>query len=394
MNRSEFEHWMKEKMEQQPFFPSEDKWNKLQQELQQPRPRRQAFIFFPFVKIAAGIVVVAGLGSGIYFLNNTSETSDVPARTASLDATKPSANPEKPAAEYEPAAAQGTWAHSTEIAKAATGHQQTKPSWLPAETTVLQPSAPQDEGEVLPALQETHTKPAIIVTKNKLEEQVKQQADPKSPVYYALHEEENGRSTRGSGIGLGLAANIGKPSVGSIGYQVGLVGRKEINSHLYLEAAIAMASTTVSYSEQHTFPGLAAGFDQMENLTKSEPTTVNANYGRNVVSLGVNPSVGIRLSRNVSVSAGAAAFRNLNPTLQLTNEQQFDQAILNHNIVDADQNVTEWDLGITGNADFKLTENLSVNANYRQGLTNYLNINNAFRKNSGFNIGLKYIFAK
>src|SRR5690606_5359140 len=123
--------------------------------------------------------------------------------------------------------------------------------------------------------------------------------------------------------------------------------------------------------------------------SEPEPTTVNANYGRNVVSLGVNPSVGIRLSRNVSVSAGAAAFRNLNPTLQLTNEQQFDQAILNHNIVDADQNVTEWDLGLTCNADFKLTEHLSVNGNYRQRLTNYLNINNTFRKNSGFNIGLK-----
>jgi hypothetical protein len=46
MNRSEFENWMKGKMDDQPFSPGEDMWQKLQSDLQKPAGGyKKAFLF-------------------------------------------------------------------------------------------------------------------------------------------------------------------------------------------------------------------------------------------------------------------------------------------------------------------------------------------------------------
>jgi hypothetical protein len=54
--------------------------------------------------------------------------------------------------------------------------------------------------------------------------------------------------------------------------------------------------------------------------------------------------------------------------------------------------VANWDIGLTCAAGYKVTKQLSFNVNYRKGLTNYLQQDNKQIKNSGVQLGLKYVF--
>jgi hypothetical protein len=129
-------------------------------------------------------------------------------------------------------------------------------------------------------------------------------------------------------------------------------------------------------------------------MTNKTTSQVQANYARNIISVGFNPSVGVKVTRRLSVSTGGAVYRNLNPSLELTNASDIEIAALTKDIISTSQTVNSWDLGLTCNADYKVTKNLSFNVNYRKGLTDYLQQNNKYIKNSGVQLGLKFMLGR
>lgn len=388
MNRNEFENWMKGKVEEEPYLPSEDMWNKLAGELQAPPPAKKTLLFVPFLKIAASVVLLLSLGTAaVFYLKNDKDPAAIQHNLARNNMDIPEQTPaqNKEANTMSP----GHIAHNpAQIAKNKSTpgtKEQTKIAITMADTNASRIADHRPE-----VYKESAKEVPVIADKRDKNNNHDIQAPAYSPYTngYDRHEKE------GKGIDVGVAANVGKTNLGNnMGYQIGVVGRKEISKRIFVEATLAMASTNVSYSQQHNFQNVNISNDGAEfSASPGSTTNINANYARNIISVGFNPSLGIKVSRNLSISGGGAVYRNINPDLALTNKSEIESAALQYNIISTDEKVSQWDLGLTGNADYKITRQLSVNANYRQGLSNYLHYNNKYQKNSGFNFGLKYIF--
>ena len=387
MNRNDFETWMKNKIEEEQYTPTEDLWNKLNKDLQAPAPEQKKIFFVPWMKIAATLTLIISLGSATYFLlKDKNENLDNPKTNTIATNTEnkkaPSEDIEKEENPNIVPLGNNVTNQFANNAKATANNTLKATTIAAIDTNNILPKPPEKqhhEGIAQP--------PTQLVKENKNKQDIK--LDP-YPTYNYI--KENNQERQG-GFNMGIAANVGKPSVGSVGYQLGLVGRADISKTVFAEATIAMASTSVNYSQGHSFPGMTSSNDGLTSNVREE-VKVNAIYARNIISVGVNPSIGIKIGKKLSVSGGGAVYRNLNPELSLTNKNEIESAALTNGIISTSEKVSNWDIGITSNADYKITKQLSFNANYRQGLSNYLHYNNKYHKNSGFNLGLRYIFGK
>jgi hypothetical protein len=409
MNRNEFENWMKDKVQEQQFSPGEDMWQKLHSDLQKPAGHEKKALLLPFmklssVKIAASVILILSLGvAGTYFFNNnnTKNTPDVAVQktagskqpNTSVDSnpsniadTKNTANTGAPIL-----TASGTTLHKTNITpQHNTGDTplQSKTPFLLKEEKIEQPQIAQTQNkEEQPPTPQSKTNKEQFPKINNYQQPQSQNPDHR---HYARN--NNSKSTQA--VNLGMAANIGRSTVSDVAYQVGVVGRGNISKRIFVETGISLASNTVNTSSTHAFSGVQLGSDGLTNFETKTMNRVQADYARNVISLGVTPSVGFKVTRRLSVSAGGAVYRNLNPSLELTNGNDIEAAALSKDIISTSQKVTDWDLGVTCNADYKVTRNLSFNLNYRKGLTDYLQTEQKIIKNSGVQLGVKFLFGK
>jgi hypothetical protein len=195
---------------------------------------------------------------------------------------------------------------------------------------------------------------------------------------------------------VGLAAQAGRASVGNMRYQFGLVARKNISAKFYTSATLAVASTNVSSAQQNTFQTLTvttSSINSSANTTVKE-TSVEARYGRDILSIGLSPNVGYRITSRLAISAGLTVYRNLEQSLNLKNEESIDPVTLSNNVVNTSQQINSWDAGVTGSASINVTPRLGVDIQYRYGLSPYMYQDNQAVRNSGVGIGLNYMFGK
>lgn len=397
MNRNEFENWMKDKVEDQQFLPSEDLWLKLQADLQKPVAGQKKVFFLPWMKIAASVLIILSLGVATrYFIRNNDQQGNVIIATEKQNKISQQTNDSKqntPSVTIAPAAnnvASVQPAINKNPNKGFSNHylkpQQSNSPFIKnkeeiANPVMVQTNKPEQKNQVEILPEKEH--------KNYANNNREQQPLPdlNSPLYV-----KNDRERQA--VNLGMSANVGKSTISDLGYQVGVVGRGNISKRIFVEAGISVASNTVSYSNQHSFPGVEIGSDGLTNYANNTTTNVRANYSRNVISVGVTPSVGVKVTQRLSLSTGGAVYRNLNPSLALTNEKDIESAALSKDIISTSQKISNWDIGVTCNADYKVTKNLSFNINYRKGITDYLQKNNKYEKNSGVQLGLKFLFGK
>ena len=397
MNRNEFENWMKDKVEDQQFLPSEDLWLKLQADLQKPAAGQKKVFFLPWMKMAASVLIILSLGVATrYFIKNNDRQDNVIVATEKQNKASQQINDSK----------QNT--PSVTITPTTDNLTRVQPAVNKNSNKVFHTSdrylKPQQNNNLFIKNKEEITNPVIVQTnkpeqKNQVEilpeKEHKNYAnnnrqplpDMDGPLYVKNNKEHQA-------INLGMSANVGKSTISDLGYQVGVVGRGNISKRIFVEAGISVASNTVSYSNQHSFPGVEIGSDGLTNYANNTTTNVQANYSRNVISVGVTPSIGVKVTQRLSLSTGGAVYRNLNPSLALTNENDIESAALSKDIISTSQKISNWDVGVTCNADYKVTKNLSFNINYRKGITDYLQKNNKYEKNSGIQLGLKFLFGK
>jgi hypothetical protein len=196
-------------------------------------------------------------------------------------------------------------------------------------------------------------------------------------------------------MSIGLAANIGKPNLGNVQYNVGVVLRKEWTDAFYTEASLSMAATDVRFNE-HARYGISYKSGEMvssDGLNAAAANTIGETqniYGNNILGVGIAPMVGYKVTKQVSLSIGVDLYRNINTGLNLYYNSDIAQKDIK--AMSMVKNVSPWDSGVKGQLGVRINKALSVLGQYRQGLTNYISTDQKSYKSSLFNIGLMYRF--
>lgn len=390
MTRHEFEEQMKDKLQEQQFAPREDLWLKLQAELQQNNAApRKVWLFAP-MKMAASAAVLLSLGLATFYVVKEYNHETIGPSVVKQQSTEPSKSniiPSTIPTQQPVSITQNQVNNSIRVA-------------VKNNHNIKQQFSEGREGEshvVLPL-----EKPPEVVQPNNTSNTAKNDAvkngngqrkeqDPTAfgkDLYYA----GNNLNKTDKAIHLGMTANVGSSTISNVGYQVGVVGQGNLNQTFFVEAGLTVASNTVNTSNDYTFPGVSISNDGFVNSSEKTSTDIKADYTRNVISVGFTPAIGIKATKQLSFSTGGSVYRNLNPSLSLDNKSEIDPNALSNNIINRTQNVANWDLGLNCNASYKVTKSLSLNVNYRKGLTDYLQQDNKYIKNSGVQFGLKFLF--
>lgn len=384
MNTSELEQRMRELLEEEEYHPPATAWNKLKEELQPPASPARTVFLLPAWKAAAAVVLFLGLAAtGYLFLR---QTPSAPATGTGNIAHIPQASP---------AVRQET----KKTPEAIAGLQQARRP----HATVKSPAAPSIARNAaaaqLPATQPKEVEHTPIPEKQATPPVA--QINQPVPAVPGAHTNPTGHTSplqswepateKDHRFKLGIAANVGKPSLGDYQYNVGVVARQPLGDKFFAEATVALASTQVGYSERITAPGKTGSIGSGDGMSNVSAT--DARYASNILSVGIAPAIGFKATKNLSVSLGGDLYKSLNRTLALQQDMgQLDKA--GYTMVTPDKNVTDWDAGVKAQADYRLGRKLSLNMQYRQGLTRFILIEDKSIKNSAFNIGLKYYIGR
>lgn len=382
MNTRELEQQMKQLMEEQEYAPADASWERMYEALHPPATSRKLLFLLPVWKAAAAVALLLSTGLGGYFLLKEDKQA-LPATVAKNAVEKtqplPTGNTSPSAADVPEALPRENNASSVQPA-IATNNQ------IVSHDTLV-PTTPQSlQQETLhPAGQSQIAKPS---NNDNVALQNKQETGKRNFITGEIPSPNKERKN----LDLGLAANIGKPSLGNVQYNVGVVARKDITGRIFAEANVSLASTQVNYSERlsSSDPGFTnLGSDYFGEASSGQDVALN--YSNNIISVGFAPSIGIKATGNISLSVGGDVYKSLNRDLKLKSDQM--EGLRDVTRIPG-RTVTDWDAGIKAQFDYKLGQRFSVNTQYRQGLTQYILVNGKSVKNSIFNIGLKYYIGK
>ncbi len=381
MNLSDLEQRMKEDFDEIDFSPKVHEWERMQEAL---KPRRASLLLLlPFHKAVAAAALLVCIGTtGLYLFFSRPEKNGI--------VLSPDHSKHLPAA---PRAAQ----HFPKPDEAEPNHYPTfsgiaKKDMLPAKAQD-EPVLPEPgKHNILPVTPEDpvttiQEQPLATNHDNSRKRSLPRTAEQPGYDHYLAAANSN------NALRLGLAANVGKPSLGNVQYNFGVVARKNLSGKLYAEANVSLSSSNISYWEQGP-PVVGIPGDGLSNVT--EPT--NLNFNSNIISIGVAPSLGFKVAPKLSVSAGGDLYRALNRNLK----PQFTEAEFNKGVKPKlpgdnalpERNITNWDFGLKAQVEYKLNPNFSLSTQYRQGLTQYILIDGKSLKNSNFTLGLKFYFDK
>jgi hypothetical protein len=383
MNTSELEQRMKQLLEEQEYAPTDASWQKMHEALHPPlAKRRSLLLLLPAWKMAAAVALLLTGSLGAYlFLKEEKKTAPAVAiQKVDPQQTAPATGPEENIAditETVPETTAGTHQPAIAIVPAAKNK-------LVHDTAVQAPHVAAQQ-DLPPAVVPGAQKPS---PQNSLEQQSSQQQRNYLPVFQHTPPDYERKT-----INLGLAANIGKPSLGNVQYNVGVVARKDIGSRIFAEANVSLASTQVNYSEKIASEVALSGVGDFSSESANPPREIMLNYSSNVIAVGVAPVIGLKATRNLSVSVGGDVYKTLNRNLDFKNSP--DATLKNASVTPPAKVITDWDAGVKAQLDYRLGKRLSMNTQYRQGLTQYILVNgNKPIRNSIFNLGFKYYIGK
>lgn len=389
MNTSEFEQRMKGLLEGKEYQPEDEAWNKMQQALQPPASRK-LLLLVPVWKAAAavaGLLVLAG-GVGYVWRGNNQV---IPEQTVVSSMTIPPAGdntgaPVMAAQEQGPAMPNPAVTNThynkypavaaPQVLLPVTG---TAPGSGPG--PVIVPAGPdQAVIAVAPEAKAPHTAQPLPATPA----QQTYRPDIYMPDPFAPSGQSDNRT-----LNLGVAANVGKPSLGNVQYNVGIVLHQDLGSRLFAEANVSLASTSINYSE-NVYGTTNSGLTSEGYM--DQPEAVTMRYANNIIAVGFAPSIGVKATRNLSVSVGGDIYKSLNNGLLVQNKPALDKFAVAPEITD--KATSAWDAGIRAQVDYKLGHRLSFNTQYRQGLTQFILVDKQSYKNSAFNVGIRYYIGR
>lgn len=377
MNRNELEQWMKESLGNQEFLPGEEGWNKLQAAMhpaaREDRKKGLILLLPAKLKAAAAIALLVSAGTAVYLLTHSNHNNEI------TIAQNPNAKPViSPTPSYEIPDTEGQNNTPALSATAVRLHTST-----PARTATYGHAPVQVDTQHIashPATQPIAQQEDLIVQPDKRHKDLPISVPYPSP---DIKEKENGRH-----INVGVAAQFGKVSVGNMQYQVGVVAYRNISDKFYAKATLALAATDVGFTQQNNFKS----FTTNSFGSSVDERKVDAQYGGNIYSVGIAPNIGYRITKRFAVSCGVAVYRNLEQSVSLQNRETITPASLDNDIVNTEKPISTWDAGVTGSATYQAGKRLSIDVQYRHGISAYMYTNNQPIRNSGVGIGLSYLF--
>lgn len=386
---------MKEQLSEQPFVPNEEGWSRLQAALPQspaaaPAPPKAMPLLPLWAKVAASVALLIGAGTLAYRAFQKEQQPAVAVHTQkAAPAMVPAATLPAVAA---PVVTPATTSVPAATTAAGTFHAiaRSQPKQPSLRHPVPQPPVPQQQAPVIAdPVGPSPEHPVVRQEEVPGRRNVPGRDLHNGPVYPDYPQDAPGRR-RSSAVNFGVAALVGRASVGQMQYQVGVVARKNLSEKLYAEAAVTFAATDVRYSQPNTFKSVGS----FNGALGAADQVVSAEYSRNVLSLGIAPGISYKILPRLAVTVGGAVAYNLNKSLPLENEDDIDKSAVSNNIIHASQEINQWDIGLTGSLDCKVTKRLSASAQYRHGLSTYLYERNEPVRNSGVNVGVKFLFGK
>lgn len=387
MNRDELEQWMKDSLGKEDISPGEAGWDKLKAALDAPagKDRKKALLFLlpRKMRIAASVSLLIAAGSTVYFITRNQET--------------PIAGKARLQGQPLPPAVPG----QTNTAPAS-AHHIVKEEHIAADRVT--PTGKEKSTLVLPSMDSMRPDATYVHTPSAEPAQQADSTIKKINVYAQLKTNTPadpglfdagtlpGRTGSGPAFNLGIAAQVGKANVGNMRYQLGLVAHQEISEKLYAEATVALASTEVNYTQNSSFASLTVSSGAFNSVVASK--SVDAQYGNHILSAGLSPALGYHITPKLALGCGMSLYRNLNPSVSLKNDASIDPAVLNNHLLSETKPVSNWDAGLTGNAAYTIGSKLAVHIQYRHGLSTFMYQDKQAIRNSGINMGFKYLFGK
>lgn len=403
MNQNELEQRIREKLGDRQFPPDERGWERLQAALPRSadeppagRDRKIIFLLPMWGKIAASVAALITAGTIGYFAIRQQPYTPASTAVATQKAAPAKAAPQTivpPVTDtHDQTATQSSSITPSPLNDQPIARQPERKTQLMKDgQDVRIPLLPQQPEHVqqVPEQQIAVTHPEPVKQQQIQSPQadpIRQQIlQPDLPIYPQEPQEIK------NGVNIGVAALVGKVSVGNMNYQLGVVAHQQISDKVFAETTLALAATDVSYTQSQRFNGVATGNQLVAGVSYSR--VVNTEYRQNVISMGVAPAIGYKVTRQISLSVGGAVYRNFNQSLNMQEDDEITKAAASSDATGT-PSINIWDAGLTGGAEYKVTKKISINAQYRYGLSNYINIENRTVRNSGMNVGLKCLFGK
>ena len=394
MNRNEVEQWMKESLGNKDYVPREDEWVKLREAITPPSRRNGLFVFAALStgwKLAASVVLLVAAGSMIYLIEGNKDKA--PNNVAiTVQESRPVAPVVTVVEKVDPASGPAVSLPHRQHSSAFNTPIHTSSVPVHANVTASSP-VPNHEPQIV------NTDPAPSQAKPTIATAPKPEAFPTKPVTShpdIARDLIQDKQQSGNGFTVGIAAQAGRASVGNMRYQLGVVARKDLSTKFYTSATLAMASTNVSYVQQNTFQTVIVNTSSINSGSHAtvQETSAEARYGKDILSIGLSPNLGYRVTPRLAISAGVTVYRNLDQSLNLKNEESLDPVTLSNNVVSTSQHINSWDAGLTGSASYNVTRKLGVDIQYRYGLSPYMYQGSQSIRNSGVGIGLNYMFGR
>lgn len=382
MKRNEAEQWLKESLDKLDFTPPEHGWERLRATIERPEKKIFALPVWFNLKVAASVALVLTTGMLLYFLKETPvgpTPSYVSHERGAMHREEPSNQPSAVADKAEPAVPlfrSQTTALKTNKQIAATTQQRSTIS-------DRYESAPTDRVEqtgetTIPRFEDPSQPMSITETSERTPE-------------LAFQESSSAGKSIDNRLNLGVAARFGTTSVGGLQYQVGIVAQKNITGKFFARATLAMATTDVKYTQQNSFERVSVFSALNASVDKKN---VDVEYGGNILSIGLAPNVGFQVTSWLAVSCGLAIHHNLEQSLTRKNDEALAPEMLSNQIIDEQKSVGKWDAGLTGGASCRASRRLTIDLQYRYGLSTYLYFNGRPVRNSGLGVGINYLFRK
>ncbi len=385
MKLTELEQRMKAGFDENEFSPKEGDWEKMQQAL---KPKRSSvLLLLPFSKAVAAAAVLVALGtSGLYlFFSHTGKEGAIAVSAPAPH--QPAPLPEQAMAHKPEAAEQAPLPGFSGLDPAYAQPGKTSPKNIPV------PSEPKENDTYTARAAQEQPQPEQSPAVMPPEEprRTNSYRNTPTPTYNPYRTASGNNALR-----LGLAAGVGKPTLGDIQYNVSVVARQPLGNHFFAEANVSLSSGNINYSEKgalRPLPGGGTGTGVPSDGVNNVASPVDLNYTSNIISVGVAPALGYKITSNLSVSGGADVYKALNRELKYQAGNNLPDKS-SYSLPIPQRSITDWDFGLKAQAEFRFNQNFSFSTQYRQGLTQYILIDGRSLKNSNFTIGLKYYLLK
>lgn len=392
MDNKDFDRLLREKFSNETLKERADGWQQLSERLGGAQKRRPMFLV---LRVAAALLFLVGLSSGILFLWNRQEPKPtnlptVVSNSSTNEVKLKEDNPvqskkEKSKAQinkqqllqHEEGEEKNVQSRNTQQLVRGNDFQHTNESnsfednqktKLPSSAISFSSEPDELNKEKKEAIQKVEevvvpVSPKYDIAKSENINQQKSLLAPnlegdKKTLYGDSQEPVSSQTGKGSVVSLGGGMNYGSLNAG---YTLGLSARRSIGKHFFVEGSVAFlynnqAPNTSNYPGPPTMPSRPSSFAP-NNLQAPSMKLVSDFY-----YVQVNPSFGYQVNRLLALSAGVDLQQ------RIANMSQNGTAVFAPST--DPQIIPQLDFGVTGKTEFFISPKVEAGVLYRNGLNN------------------------